>query len=589
MFWWMLRYVEEEQKQAQKKAERVLFELNVDEMTLANVAKKFQSRKQERDAIIFILDAIEGLETLKEGYWERGMKRMKNVAIKTINMLKRELRELQLQNKTVAEFLIPLMARDNQNITLFEGLEVKNKKTMEGDVSVIVRVENTTHATVRTLNRKRMTERTTDLHDLDIVVRQSRAFYASLIHETPYLRDEPVISRTISDFLYFRLIPIEINLPGGISIACQPPHFPVTWTLARVLDAQLPGWEKRYFKSKYTSVPPLSSTPHLVAVNDFYLQAMVKGKKKFDFILTEDPADDDIQTNNFVGSLLTNFREVYQSQDVSPLKATEPSKWNNAFPYFSKEDERFFELNHSMMLKAPIPDAGLERLVDRYVERIRDRFPFKALYVSATAVSSYRNLCMRIAGEHGKFRGTLEMLQRGHSWTGDRKLSACQYVVQSNQLEIFHKNKPPPLVSQCLEDPSILEEVINLYPETTGKTIQTMKDRKVWHPIYANLTGCDCVEEEELQSWDSASATMQSMFEIYAYYGLNYIGAPIRSKSNDHPLGVVCLLHDNDHNTADQWEELSDIKTLANEIQTLFQNIKIPSKKQIVRNRKGKK
>jgi hypothetical protein len=40
MFWWMLRYVEEEQKQAQKKPERVLFELNVDEMTLANVAKK---------------------------------------------------------------------------------------------------------------------------------------------------------------------------------------------------------------------------------------------------------------------------------------------------------------------------------------------------------------------------------------------------------------------------------------------------------------------------------------------------------------------------------------------------------------------
>jgi len=565
MFWWMLRYVPAEEKSAQKKAEQVLFELNVDEMTLANVMKKVQSRKQERDAIIFILDAIEGLETLKEGYWERGMKRMRNVAIKTINMLKRELRELQLQNKTVAEFLMPLMDPDNQNITLFEGLEVKNKKTMEGDVSVIVRVDNTTHATIRTLNRKRMTERTTDLHDLDIVVRQSRAFYAGLIQETPYLRDEPVISRTIADFLYFRLIPIEINLPGGILIACQPPHFPVTWTLARVLDAQLPGWEKRYFKSEFTSVPPLSSTPHLVAVNDFYLQAMVKGKKKFDFILTEDP------------------------EDVGPLKATEPSKWNDAFPYFSKEDERFFELNHSMMLKVRIPDAGLERLVDQYVERIKDRFPFKALYISATAISSYRNLCMRIAGEDGKFRGTLEMLKRGHSWTGDRKLSACQYVVQSNQLEIFHKNKPPPLVSQCLEDPSILEEVINLYPETTGKTIQAMKDRKVWLPIYANLTGCDCVEEEELESWDSASATMQSMFEIYAYYGLNYIGFPIRSKSNDHPLGVVCLLHDNDHNIADQWEELSDIKTLASEIQTLFHNIKIPSKKQSSRKRKGKK
>lgn len=564
MFWWMLRYVPAEEKSAQKKAEQILFELNVDEMTLANVAKKVQSRKQERDAIIFILDAIEGLETLKEGYWERGMKRMRNVAIKTINMLKRELRELQLQNKTVAEFLMPLMA-DNQNITLFEGLEVKNKKTMEGDVSVIVRVDNTTHATIRTLNRKRMTERTTDLHDLDIVVRQSRAFYAGLIQETPYLRDEPVISRTIADFLYFRLIPIEINLPGGILIACQPPHFPVTWTLARVLDAQLPGWEKRYFKSEFTSVPPLSSTPHLVAVNDFYLQAMVKGKKKFDFILTEDP------------------------EDVSPLKATEPSKWNDAFPYFSKEDERFFELNHSMMLKARIPDSGLERIVDQYVERIKDRFPFKALYISATATSSYRNLCMRIAGEDGKFRGTLEMLKRGHSWTGDRKLSACQYVVQSNQLEIFHKNKPPPLVSQCLEDPSILEEVINLYPETTGKTIQTMKGRKFWLPIYANLTGCDCVEEEELESWDSASASMQSMFEIYAYYGLNYIGFPIRSKSNDHPLGVVCLLHDNDHNIADQWEELSDIKTLASEIQTLFHNIKIPSKKQSSRKRKGKK
>ena len=75
-------------------------------------------------------------------------------------------------------------------------------------------------------------------------------------------------------------------------------------------------------------------------------------------------------------------------EDVSPLKATEPSKWNDAFPYFSKEDERFFELNHSMMLKARIPDAGLERLVDQYIERIKDRFPFKALYVSATAISS---------------------------------------------------------------------------------------------------------------------------------------------------------------------------------------------------------
>jgi len=577
MFWWMVRYVSDEERQTQPKMERILFELNVDELTLANVAKnnhakkaKNQSKKakrtqEERDTIIFILDTIEGLETLKDGYWERGMKRMKNMAIKTINMLKRELRELQLKNKTVAEFLRPLMAQNAQNMDLFEGLEVKNKKNMEGDVSIIVRVENSTRARVRTLNRKRMTERTTDLHDLDIVVRQSRSFYASLIQETPYLQDEPVISRTIADFLYFRLIPIEIYLPDGTSIACQPPHFPVTWTLARVLDAQFPGWEKRYFKSEHTTEPPLSSSPHLVAVNDFYLQAMVKGKKKFDFVLHENP------------------------EDVAPLKATDPSKWNDAFPYFSKEDERFFELNQSMMLKARIPDPGLERIVDRYIERIGDRFPFKALYVSATGISKYRNLCMRIAGEHGKFRGTLEMLKRGHSWSGDRKLSACQYVVQSNQLEIFHKNKPPPLVSQCLEDPSILEEVINLYPETTGKTIQSMQDRKVWLPIYANLTGCDCVEEEDFESWDSASATMQSMFEIYAYYGLNYIGAPIRSHNNDHPLGVVCLLHENDHKIAEQWEELSDITTLASEIQTLFHNIKIPSKRQSSRPRKGKK
>jgi len=497
------------------------------------------------------------------------MKRMKNIVIATIDKLKGELRALQLQDKTVGEFLRPLMSSPTPPPNQLEGIEVKEKQGKEGDVSMILRVENTTRACVRTLNRTNIADKITDLHDLDIVVRQSRSSYASLIQETPAFKNEPVISRMIADFLYFRLIPIEIYLPDETSIACQPPHFPVTWTIARVLDAQLPEWEKRYFHNINGALPPLSSNPHLVALNDFYLQAMVRGEKTFDFKLEE--------TLNAVKA------------DVNPHNLSNTDNWNTAFPYFSKEDERFFELNNSLMLTAAIPDAGLERLVDSYVRRIKDQFPFRALYVSATGVNRYRNLCMRIE-ENGRYHGTLNMLQRGHSWTGDRKLSACQYVVQSNQLEIFHKHKPPPLVSQCLEDPSILEEVSNLYPDTTGKAIQSMKDRQIWEPICANLTGSDGVDEEEVLTWDSTSATMQSMFEIYAYYGLNYIGYPIRSEKG-HPLGVVCLLHENDHSTAEQWEALSDIKTLASEVQTLFHkiNYKVPRNRQVVRSGKKRK
>jgi len=56
------------------------------------------------------------------------------------------------------------------------------------------------------------------LHDLDVVVRQSRSLYASLIQETPAFKNEPAISRMIADFLYFRLIPIEIYLPDETSV-----------------------------------------------------------------------------------------------------------------------------------------------------------------------------------------------------------------------------------------------------------------------------------------------------------------------------------------------------------------------------------
>lgn len=546
MFWWLLRYLPEKKEGPEAKAERVLFELNVDDDTLTDVANS------PKHTIDFILETIEDLEKLKHSYWERGMKRMRNVVVKTIGMLERELEEILANQKTVKEFLKPLLKPDDPR--KLEGLEVRRLGFSKGDASIILRVvDGAEYASVRTLNRFSLNDSDTDLEDLEIVFRQSRKNYAKLMQEASFLQDKPRICRTIADFLYFRLIPIEVYLPNGEAIAFQPPHFPVTWAITRVIDEHIPNWDKRYFVNRENEFKGLylSSSPHLATVNDFYMQAMSRGDPKFIFRISE-------------GSRPS----PYIKENVSPLKASSPEVWNNVFPYFGKEEQRFFALNKSVMLNCTIPDAGLERLVDRYIARNFDKFPFKALYVSSTGISKYRNLVIRIQGRNGTFKKTLEMLQRGHAWMGDRKLSACQYAVQSNKIEIFHPKNPPPLVSQCLKDPSILDEVVSLYPETTGLSIESMKERKIWPKIIANMTG----EETEEEDFHLQSDKMKSMFEIYAYYGLNYIGAPIRSK-NQLPLGVICLLHDNDHEQCDLWEAKSDIVALAKEIELFFQDI----------------
>merc|ERR550539_389594 len=129
------------------------------------------------------------------------------------------------------------------------------------------------------------------------------------------------------------------------------------------------------------------------------------------------------------------------------------------------------------------------------------------------------------------------MLQRGHSWDGDRKLSACQYVIKSNRLEIFHEGRPPPLGMKCAEGPTFFQQTTELFPETAGLSIQSMKDRNVWDPIFGNMTGTDPMSGK---SWNDQSKDLHSMFEVFAYFGLNYIGAPIRSPESGLPLGVVC-------------------------------------------------
>lgn len=557
MFWWLLRYLPD--KKSEEGIENVLFQLHANSSSIRELAANSNSE----DIVSFILESIEGLESLKRTYWEHGMKRVRNVVIKTISMLKKELKEIQANRKTVAQFLEPLILHGRS----IPGVEVKVSDVEYENVSIIVNEISSNQVEIQTLGRHAITTRRVHTDTLSRVFRQSRRVYANLFREAIW-KNEPRVCSTISAFLFYKLIPIEIHLPvnpnqntpaelssdEGFSrrlVVVQPEYFPVSWALVDTLDQLIPKWRQQYFSAgDPNQAQDLHSTPHLVSVDEHYLQAMHMGRNKFIFRLHKGTKDHTSPHHKIT--------EASQSR----------RQWDNIYPYNRHESARFLDLNRSLMQTCSVPDPGLEHVIDKYVNQNFSQFPFKALYVSAIGISKYRNLAIRVESEQpGVFRKTLEMLQRGHSWEGDRKLSACQYVIKSNQLEVFHQDKPPPLGTKCTEDPTFFTQTSELFPDTAGASIQSMKDRNVWKPIYGNMTGLDPMSGS---AWNEQSKDLQSMFEVFAYYGLNYIGAPIRSPDSGLPIGVVCLLHNNDYRKADEWEGASKVVSVANSVADLF-------------------
>lgn len=547
MFWWLLRYLPE--KKSEGDIERVLFQLNANSSSL----KELAANSNSEDIVSFILESIEGLESLKRTYWEHGMKRVRNVVIATISMLKRELKEIQAKRKTVAQFLEPIILRGTDR----PGTEVRVSDVGYENVSIIVKhLSSLNQVEIQTLSRHAMNTRIVHTDTLSKVFRQSRKVYAELFREAIW-KNEPRVCSTISAFLFYKLIPVEIHLPVDpdepttSAVVFQPEYYPVSWALVTALDGISPMWRHQYFPgADPTQAQDLHSTPHIVAVDEHYLQAMHMGRNKFIFRLHKGTTDHTSAVNTII--------ETSSSR----------RQWDHIYPYNRHERARFLDLNRSLMQTCSVPDPGLEHVIDKYVNQNYSQFPFKALYVSAIGLSKYRNLAIRVESEQpGVFRKTLEMLQRGHSWEGDRKLSACQYVIKSNRLEVFHEDKPPPLGTKCTEDPTFFNKTTELFPDSAGASIQSMKDRNVWEPIYGNMTG---LNPNSGSSWDKQSKDLQSMFEVFAYYGLNYIGAPIRSPDSGLPMGVVCLLHENDYKKAEDWEGASNIVGLAKEIGDLF-------------------
>lgn len=243
-------------------------------------------------------------------------------------------------------------------------------------------------------------------------------------------------------------------------------------------------------------------------------------------------------------------------------KGKYPEGWKTAFPIYKKERHRLYQLRKTSLLEAELPHPNLESILDRYCEQYAEKFPFMALYVSTQFITQYRTLAIRLKARNGEYLKTGQLFSTGQIRVGNRKLSACQYVTSSNVTECYHAERPCDLALKLQEDPEFLTEVINNYPRTVGKAIQSMKNRKIWPQIIANVTGQYHEKDPSFQP------ELKSMFEVYTFHGLNYIGAPIKRKKDSISLGVVCLLHANEIPEAGQqsWTRRSNIEELAKEI-----------------------
>jgi len=171
------------------------------------------------------------------------------------------------------------------------------------DCAIIVEDIGFLRVRVRTFGRLACRDTVPRIDKVQAVIPESQAFYAAQIRQ--YSKTGS-LSHIISEFCYFKLIPVELHILGREPIVYTPTKFPIVWQIYTILEIEVPGWEQRYFHSwqfhrtvnrDLLSLPPLSNLDHE------YYGCLQNNKTRFSFMLITEQNWKDEYCNHSTTSL----------------------------------------------------------------------------------------------------------------------------------------------------------------------------------------------------------------------------------------------------------------------------------------------
>jgi len=102
--------------------------------------------------------------------------------------------------------------------------------------------------------------------------------------------------------------------------------------------------------------------------------------------------------------------------------------------------------------------------------------------------------------------------------------------------------------------------------EEVENAVQLSLKRGIWDEVLNSLSNPNHV-------FTSDPTQIATMFETFACFGLSYVGAPVKDRSGA-TIAVICLLHSNPIENADQWISQSKIVELCDTVGRTLQTYK---------------
>lgn len=262
-------------------------------------------------------------------------------------------------------------------------------------------------------------------------------------------------------------------------------------------------------------------------------------------------------------------KQSYQFRIPEDTESSDSLSFINWDSFYSSSKRKLFPeifpSNIHPLFNAQIPIPEVEQIIDDYVNSNARLFPFKGLYLSAMGEPMYRTLSLRLVHQGQIMNMTKLMSIHGQQVEyGPSKLSACQYVTGSQKAEIFHAQKPPP-IAQLFGHSDMVSLLVKDFKEVQQAATQA-ETRGVWNNVLESLTNPDF-------TFKSDSLNLATMFETYTCLQTSYVGAPVKDKSGA-TIAVICLLHHNPIETADQWIAQSKVEELCDRVGRALQTYK---------------
>jgi len=235
----------------------------------------------------------------------------------------------------------------------------------------------------------------------------------------------------------------------------------------------------------------------------------------------------------------------------------------SVFPIGEDEEIRLREVLNLGLMTRCLPDIVAEDAIDSHLMRISNEFPHvDSIFFTAVGSSTYRVLAARIHEKDGAFVSTRHggIQHTRYAQFGHRNLSACQYTTHEAATLCFSDVRVPPMISMLKRFPNLFDTLAR-YDPTLKYYIQQSMNRKAWKTIMNILT-------EETHLIPDVTPELSTMFELFAYFQNNYIGAPVTS--NGHVVGVICFLHNHSSDDEENWKKWSKIEELAEDLSTII-------------------